>query len=99
MTPEQIAQDIAALKALKTSRGWAIVEAAMVSETMAAAFAMADNPNMPEAEMHFRRGAIFAARSHASILDTLIVMRENEALMASAGVGTRVDAADPDATA
>jgi len=52
---------IAALDALKKSKGWQIIEQTMRDEVVAAALAIAQNPTMTEKEVDFRRGAIWAA--------------------------------------
>lgn len=69
------------LQALRSSRGWVMWQEVLRADIMNAALAMGDNPNMPESEMHFRRGAIYAARSHITALDMLISNLEAEELM------------------
>jgi len=93
---ELLARDIDELRKLRASRGWTLIGEAMQADAVSAAFAMADNPNMPDNELHFRRGAIYAARAHLRLLDVLIQTKENEALMASA---EQAGAFTPDATA
>ena len=64
--------DKAKLKALETlvrSRGWAVLVEVMNAEILASARSMGDSASMATDEVHFRRGAIFAA-------DRLIKMPE-----------------------
>ena len=84
MTPQQIKADKEALDDLKKSRGWALLSAAIQQDVLNAAYALGENPRMPMDEIHFRRGAIFAAKNLPSALDTLILSRENELLLISA---------------
>jgi hypothetical protein len=69
---------------MKDSRGWAILMETTKNDILSAALAMADNPTMTEKEMHYRRGAIAAARNFVNVLDALIQQAENEILLASA---------------
>jgi len=85
---EVIQRDLDELRKLKGSRGYALIVEQFHADVMSASYALADEPNMPEAEMHFRRGAIRAARNHLHILDLLITQKENEVLMASAETQT-----------
>lgn len=96
MSNELLLRDLDELRKLRGSRGMTIIADAIQADVVSAAFALADNPNMPEAEMHFRRGAIYAARAHLRLLDVLIQTKENEALLASA---EQAGALTPDATA
>ena len=54
-------QTYRAIETLSKSRGWAILREAMERDILAAAKGLGSRAEMPEAEMHFRRGAIFAA--------------------------------------
>lgn len=85
---EVLQRDLDELRKLRNSRGWALVAEQMHADVMSASYALADEPNMPEAEMHFRRGAIRAARNHLTLLDVLITTKENEVLLASAETQT-----------
>jgi hypothetical protein len=76
--------DLAALKALVASRGWQILVDVHAADVKAAAFALADNPHMPEAEMRFRIGAIHAARGLIHSPDRLIQQLESELALESA---------------
>lgn len=80
--------DLRALRELKAHRGWAIIEETIRQEIVSAALQFADNPLMTEKEVDFRRGAIHASRSVMSVVDTLIAIRENDHLMASANAQT-----------
>ena len=84
MNTEQLEADLRALKELKSSRGWAILMETAKEDLLSASLAMADNPTMTEKEMHFRRGAISAARNFVNVVDLLIARSEGDVLLASA---------------
>ena len=92
--------DLAALKALVASRGWQILSELHTADVQAAAFALADNPHMPESEMRFRIGAIHAARGLLRSPHALIQQLESELALseASALAGERLDEPTPGAT-
>lgn len=75
MTPES---DLESLNKLLTSRGWALVQAALQDDILKAALAMAKSASMPVDEMHFRRGAIHAAASLANVPLVLKAQLETE---------------------
>ena len=88
--------DLRALRELKDSRGWAILMETAKNDILDACLQMADNPNMTEKEIDFRRGAISAARNFVNALDILISNKEAEILIASAEKQTQQT---PNATA
>jgi hypothetical protein len=51
---------VKALQDLEKSLGWALIKAYLDKDMMDAVRGFGTNPNMTEAEMHYRRGAIFA---------------------------------------
>jgi hypothetical protein len=73
-----------ALRDLKTSPGWAIIMETLKDDLLSSALQLADNPVMTETEMHFRRGAISAARNFVNVIDLLISGSESDLLLASA---------------
>jgi hypothetical protein len=80
----QLERDTKELRALLASRGWQIVREAIQADILAAAYAMAEKADMPEAEMHFRRGSIHAARGFVSAVENLLRMTEDAYLVAQA---------------
>ena len=54
--------DLTSLDALLKSKGWKLVQKVMEDEILQAAMQIAENPNMTEKEVDFRRGAIWAAK-------------------------------------
>ncbi|CAB4158434.1 hypothetical protein UFOVP708_3 [uncultured Caudovirales phage] len=76
--------DLSALRELVASRGWQILIEVHAADVQAAAFALADNPHMPESEMRFRIGAIHAARGIIHCPDRLIQQLESELALESA---------------
>lgn len=77
-------RDLRELRAMRDSRGWQLLAEAVQKDMLIVACGLADTPDMPVAEMHFRRGRISADRAFPSILDALIQAAETEVLMASA---------------
>lgn len=69
--------DLAAIEKLLASRGWAILKQVFEDDLMRAAKDMAKNPNMPEAEMHYRRGAIGAAERAAQAPELIAAVFRN----------------------
>ena len=63
---------IRALDALIKSKGWQVVAEVMAEEQVAAAMAIADNPQMTLDEINFRRGAIWAATQLQDLPSRLI---------------------------
>ena len=56
----EVRRDIAELKKLAASRGWQIIRSTLEQDHKRSISDMG-NPSMTEAEMHFRRGAIYAS--------------------------------------
>lgn len=83
-TAEQAQRDMDELRKVRASRGWQLYVEALQRDLLIVANGLADTPDMPVAEIHFRRGRISAARSYASILDVLIQVAENEVVLAQA---------------
>lgn len=54
--------DIKALDVLANSRGWALIRQRMEAEAVQAALMLGDQRDMTEQQIHFQRGAIWAAR-------------------------------------
>lgn len=69
---------------MRDSRGFEILKQTLEREIVAAAMQFADNPLMPEKEIDFRRGAIYACRNLLHSVDHLIQHRENDYLIALA---------------
>lgn len=59
------------------SKGWQVIAEVMAEEQVAAAMAIADNPQMTLDEINFRRGAIWAATQLQNLPERL--MRRLEA--------------------
>lgn len=59
--------DLKAIQELTKSRGWAIIRDVMEREVVAAAMAIAENPNMTLDEINFRRGSIWAGKQLVDI--------------------------------
>jgi hypothetical protein len=83
-TVEQVEGDLRALHAMKDSRGWQIILDRVREDIIQAAIGMGGDPRMPESEMHFRRGAIYAASALLHVVDHLVTGAENDLLLAQA---------------
>lgn len=70
--------DHKALDQLRKSRGWAIIRERMDVEMAAAMRALASAPQMDLGEVHYRRGALFAALQLVSIPDKLSELLASE---------------------
>jgi hypothetical protein len=84
VTPQQIAHDVSELEAMLKSRAWQLMREAMEHDMLAAAKGLASAAVMAEAEMHFRRGAIFAANGFTSLPEVLLNTLKTQLLLASA---------------
>jgi len=71
-------QAIDKLSSLKKSDGWKIVSTVMDEETLNAAIQLSEFRNLPLEEIHFRRGAMWAARQLRDMPEKLIMKYEND---------------------
>ena len=62
---------------------WHVAEALLKEDVMRAALSLGGNPTMTEAEMHFRRGAIWAAQNMLSLPAKLKLAADNQQAMES----------------
>jgi hypothetical protein len=81
MKPEQA---IKAIDSLRNGKGWGYLKSIMQDEIIRAAYQMADNPNMTEKEVDFRRGAMWASRQLIDLPDKLFARLEGEVALNSA---------------
>lgn len=73
-----------AVSEMTQSKGWAYLRDIMRQEITEAAFAMANAAAMTESEMHFRRGAMWAAVRLVELPDRLLLKLQNEVALSSA---------------
>ncbi len=66
---------------VKEHEGWLFIQKVMQDEMMSAANRLADTPNMSVEELHFRRGAMWAARKLIEIPSVLAAKLENDVAM------------------
>ncbi len=66
---------------VKQHEGWLFIQKVMQDEMMSAANKLADTPNMSIEELHFRRGAMWAARKLIEIPSVLAAKLENDVAM------------------
>lgn len=71
-------QAIDKLTSLKKSDGWKIVATVMDEETLNAAIQLSEFRDLPLEEIHFRRGAMWAARQLRDMPEKLIMKYEND---------------------
>lgn len=88
-TKEQLEQDLKAIDEMRNSRGWAIINDAMKDDIFKAACYISDNGNLPIEEIHFRRGALWAARILLDVPDKIYQMTLNDAMMLMASEETK----------
>lgn len=69
---------VAALESLHKSKGWAILRERMDEELMIALRSLASPAPMAAEDVHFRRGALFAALALVSMPDKLINQLKSE---------------------
>ena len=73
-----------AITQLTQSKGWEYLHDVMRREITEAALAMANAAAMTESEMHFRRGAMWAAVRLVELPDRLLLKLQNEVALSSA---------------
>jgi hypothetical protein len=78
------AEKLSALKSLLASPGWQYLCEAIDQDVVRAAYGMAVSAQMTGDEMHFRRGAIFAAQNFKNVPDRLTQKIENDLMMEAA---------------
>lgn len=73
-----------AVTQLVQSKGWEYLHDVMRREITEAALALANAAPMTESEMHFRRGAMWAAVRLIELPDRLLLKLQNEVALSSA---------------
>ena len=81
MTKKQQAD---ALQKLLDSPGWPVLKEQMEASILQAAFQLVEQRNMPLEEVHFRRGAIWAARKFIELPSQVKSILDNDILMDAA---------------
>jgi|TARA_Y100001934_G_C12254043_1_gene726604 hypothetical protein len=71
-------QAIDKLTSLKKTDGWKIIDEVMKQEILTASFQLSENRDMTLEEIHFKRGAMWAARQLKELPDRLILKYSNE---------------------
>lgn len=69
------------VKDVQQHEGWLFIQEIMQKEMMTAANKLAETPNMSIEELHFRRGAMWAARKLVDIPTVLAAKLENDVAM------------------
>jgi len=75
---------LAAINALEKSKGWDYVTQVMREEILLSAQRIGENRKMEMDEIHFQRGAIWAAQRLLQIPERLRLRLENEVALGSA---------------
>ena len=75
---------LAAINTLEKSKGWAYIVQVMREEIMLSAQRIGENRKMEIDEIHFQRGAIWAAQQLLKIPERLRLRIENEVALGSA---------------
>lgn len=73
-----------ALTELERHPGWLYAQSHMQDDIVRAAYKLAESPNLSMEEIHFRRGAMWAARRLLELPTALRLRLENELLMEAA---------------
>lgn len=81
---EKKIRDIEHLRKLINSPGWKIVKDVMTAEILRAAYALAENAPLPIEQIHFQRGAMWAARRCVDVPERLVQVLESEATLLKA---------------
>jgi hypothetical protein len=84
LSKEQLERLYSELKAFKESYAHTYMKEQLDRDILLAAEALANDPRMEVAEMHFRRGAIHAARAQKNLVETLLMGVENQLLLLKA---------------
>ena len=71
-------QAIDKLTSLKKTDGRKIIDEVMKQEILTASFQLSENRDMTLEEIHFKRGAMWAARQFKELPDRLILKYSNE---------------------
>ena len=74
-------EELRILHELSESKGWALIQDKMSQEVVAAAFQLGANNGMTIDEIHFRRGAMWAAQKLMQLPETMTTMLENEIIL------------------
>jgi hypothetical protein len=72
------------LQNLLDSPGWSVLREQMEASILQAAYQMVEQRNMPLEEVHFRRGAIWAARKFLDLPSQIKSLLDNDLLMDAA---------------
>lgn len=72
------------LEELLSSNGWGIIQQKMNDEILSAAYQLSENKGMTVDEIHFRRGAMWAARRMLELPTNMKMLIDNELLMDAA---------------
>jgi hypothetical protein len=72
-----------AIQKLIDSDGWNVVKEEMEKAILLAAYQLADTPSMSVDEMHFRRGAMWAAKKFIALPENVKAILNNEIIMES----------------
>jgi hypothetical protein len=73
-----------ALETLLSSEGWAVLNEQMNAAILQAAFQLVDQQNMTLDEIHYRRGAMWAARQFLNMPSQIKQIMDGELLMDAA---------------
>lgn len=81
-TPKQLEEDYRALKALVASQGWKVLGSYLQADVLDAAVQMSQPQSISSEDLHFRRGAMWAAARLLRAPEELIFKIENETSIA-----------------
>lgn len=79
-TAASVQQELEAIESLLRHNGWHLMKTYIERNISTSALDMASNPTMSTDEMHFRRGAIYAAHNALTVPDKIQTFLKNELL-------------------
>jgi len=75
MSPQQRIEE---LNKFRTSNAWTILRDEMEEAILQSAYQLADNKPLTLEELHFRRGALYAAKKFLDLPEQLVMKAQNE---------------------
>jgi|SaaInl1SG_22_DNA_1037389.scaffolds.fasta_scaffold72562_1 hypothetical protein len=75
MSPQQRIEE---LQRFKSSNAWTILKQEMEDAILMSAYQLADNKPLTLEELHFRRGALYAAKKFLDLPEQLVMKAQNE---------------------
>jgi len=75
MTPQEKVEE---LQKFRNSKVWSVLRDEMEEAILTSAFQLADNKPLSIEELHFKRGALYAAKQFLNLPEQLVMKAQNE---------------------